>query len=209
MVKQNLLSFGRAKKSIYIYIYLLHNSKKGNNFSTRFSHITKCKIKTMTSAWLSKWFCDTSTSAATGAARCGSFVGRGFGLLVVSYGWMRWIWRYTWFRPAERNTLCPRENWVILHKHALPEPVYLSAPVKWRMPEPFIAQGTVVTLRPEAQQVAPRWLKPYIAYMVIMVRSNKWCLAWHQQRGVVLSYHSAALNMARPMVPSCQVISHL
>jgi hypothetical protein len=33
---------------------------------------------------LSKWFCDTSTGAATGAARCGSFVGKAFRLLVVS-----------------------------------------------------------------------------------------------------------------------------
>jgi hypothetical protein len=33
---------------------------------------------------LSKWFCDTSTGAATGAARCGSFVGKAFSLLVVS-----------------------------------------------------------------------------------------------------------------------------
>jgi hypothetical protein len=28
---------------------------------------------------------DTSTSAATGAARCDYFVGEGFGLLVISY----------------------------------------------------------------------------------------------------------------------------
>jgi hypothetical protein len=35
---------------------------------------------------LLKWFCDTSTSAATGAAHCGSFVGGGFGLLVARYG---------------------------------------------------------------------------------------------------------------------------
>jgi hypothetical protein len=34
---------------------------------------------------MSKWFYDTSISAATEAARCGSFVGEGFGLLVVSY----------------------------------------------------------------------------------------------------------------------------
>jgi hypothetical protein len=34
---------------------------------------------------LSKWFYDTFTGAATGAARCGSFVGEGFGLMVVSY----------------------------------------------------------------------------------------------------------------------------
>jgi hypothetical protein len=34
---------------------------------------------------MSKRSCDTSTSAATGAAHCGSFIGKGFGLLVVSY----------------------------------------------------------------------------------------------------------------------------
>jgi hypothetical protein len=35
---------------------------------------------------LSKWFCDTFTGAATGAARCGSFVEEGFCFLVASYG---------------------------------------------------------------------------------------------------------------------------
>jgi hypothetical protein len=34
---------------------------------------------------LSKWFYDTSTRAATGAARCGSFVGKAFSLLVVAH----------------------------------------------------------------------------------------------------------------------------
>jgi hypothetical protein len=34
---------------------------------------------------LSKWFYDTSIGAATGAAHCASFVGKGFSLLVVSY----------------------------------------------------------------------------------------------------------------------------
>jgi hypothetical protein len=33
---------------------------------------------------LSKWFYDTSTGAAVGAARCGSFVGNAFSFLVVS-----------------------------------------------------------------------------------------------------------------------------
>jgi hypothetical protein len=33
---------------------------------------------------LLKWFYDTSTGAATGAARCGSFVGKAFSLLIVS-----------------------------------------------------------------------------------------------------------------------------
>jgi hypothetical protein len=36
---------------------------------------------------MSKWFCDISTGAFTGAARCGSFVGGGFGLLVARL-WM-------------------------------------------------------------------------------------------------------------------------
>jgi hypothetical protein len=35
---------------------------------------------------VSKWFYDTSTDAATGAVRYGSFVEEGFGLLVASYG---------------------------------------------------------------------------------------------------------------------------
>jgi hypothetical protein len=33
-----------------------------------------------------KQFYDTSTGAATGAARCGSFIVEGFGLLIASYG---------------------------------------------------------------------------------------------------------------------------
>jgi hypothetical protein len=33
---------------------------------------------------MSKWFYDTSTGTATGAACCGSLFGNGFGLLVVS-----------------------------------------------------------------------------------------------------------------------------
>jgi hypothetical protein len=35
---------------------------------------------------MSKWFYDTSIGAVTEAARCGSFVGKCFSLLVVSYG---------------------------------------------------------------------------------------------------------------------------
>jgi hypothetical protein len=37
------------------------------------------------------FFCDTSTGAATAAARCGSFMGKAFSLLVVSSRCMRWI----------------------------------------------------------------------------------------------------------------------
>jgi hypothetical protein len=55
---------------------------------------------------------------------------------------------------------------------------YLSLPfssttVKWRLPEPFIDQGRAVTLRPEARQVAPRWLKSYTTSRVLMARSSK------------------------------------
>jgi hypothetical protein len=35
---------------------------------------------------MSKWLYDTSIGVATGAVRCGSFVGKSFGRLVVSYG---------------------------------------------------------------------------------------------------------------------------
>jgi hypothetical protein len=109
-----------------------------------------------------KWFYDTSTSAATGPTCCGSFIGEGFAFLVASYGWTRWTQRFLWFRPSERNTLRLWENWIVLLKHAPPEPAYLSAPVKWRMLEPFIAQGWAVTMGPEARQVASGHVKPYV-----------------------------------------------
>jgi hypothetical protein len=48
------------------------------------------------------------------AARCGSFAGKAFSLLVVSSRWTRWTWWLTWFGLPERNTLRPRENWVVL-----------------------------------------------------------------------------------------------
>jgi hypothetical protein len=50
---------------------------------------------------------------------------------------------------------------------------FSSAPVKWRLPKPFIAQGRAITLRPKAQQVALRWLKPYTVTRVLMARSSK------------------------------------
>jgi hypothetical protein len=53
------------------------------------------------------------------------------------------------------------------------EPFLFSTTLKSRLPEHYIAQGQAVTLRPEARQVAPRWLKPYTTARVIMVRSSK------------------------------------
>jgi hypothetical protein len=63
---------------------------------------------------LSKWFYDTSTGAATGAARCGSFVGGAQIAWGVGYPGIRWTRRFTWFGPPERNTLRPRVNGVVL-----------------------------------------------------------------------------------------------
>jgi hypothetical protein len=34
--------------------------------------------------------------------------------------------------------------------------------VKWRLPEPFIAQGQTITIRPKARQVALGQVKPYV-----------------------------------------------
>jgi hypothetical protein len=56
---------------------------------------------------------------------------------------------------------------------ACPDPAYLSAFVKWRLSESFIAQGQEVTLRPGARQVALRWLKSHTTSRVLMVRSSK------------------------------------
>jgi hypothetical protein len=50
---------------------------------------------------------------------------------------------------------------------------FLSAPVKRRLPEPFITQGQAVTLRLGARQVIPWWLKPYTTSRVLMARNNK------------------------------------
>jgi hypothetical protein len=99
----------------------------------------------------------------------------------LSCGSGNMIRRFTWFGPPERNTLRPRENGVILLKPALPEPAFLSAsldrliffdPMKRCLPGPFIAQGRVVTMRPGARQVAPRWLKPYTTSRALMARSS-------------------------------------
>jgi hypothetical protein len=129
---------------------------------------------------MSKRFYDTSTGAAIGADRCGSFVGEGFGLLVVVYERTWWTPRFTWFRPQERNTLRPWENRVVLHKPGLAR-VSLSlfsavnlflTPVKRCLPDSFIAQGWVVTMGPRARQVDQRRLKLYTSSRMLMGRSS-------------------------------------
>jgi hypothetical protein len=49
---------------------------------------------------------------------------------------------------------------------------YFSIPVKRRLPDHFITQGRVVTMRPGARQVAPKWLKPYTTSMSLIARSS-------------------------------------
>jgi hypothetical protein len=104
-----------------------------------------------------KWFYDTSTGAATGAARCGSFVGGAQIAQGVGYEGIRWTRGFTWFGPPERNTLRPRVNGVVL--------LCLSVRLKsqgpflcvrsWRLPGPFIPQGRVVTVRPHGPTGGP------------------------------------------------------
>jgi hypothetical protein len=52
-----------------------------------------------------------------------------------------------------------------------PEP-FSPTPVKGCLHGPFIAQGRVVTMRPGARQVAPKWLKPYTTCRAIIARSS-------------------------------------
>jgi hypothetical protein len=53
----------------------------------------------------------------------------------------------------------------------LDRPIFLTH-VKRCLPGHFIAQGWIVTTRPGARQVAPRWLKPYTTSRALMARSS-------------------------------------
>jgi hypothetical protein len=78
-------------------------------------------------------------------ARCGSFAGKVFSLLVVSSRWTRGTRWFTWFGPSERNTLRPQENWVILYSSLSCLSIFFFLTSwKWRLSGPFIAQGRVV-----------------------------------------------------------------
>jgi hypothetical protein len=58
-----------------------HSSAATTSASCRYCKLTASPFL---ARQMSKWFYDASTEAATGAARCGSFVGKVFSLLVVS-----------------------------------------------------------------------------------------------------------------------------
>jgi hypothetical protein len=53
----------------------------------------------------------------------------------------------------------------------LDRPIFLT-PVKRCLPSPFITQDWVVTMRPGARQVAPRWLKLYTTFRALIVSSS-------------------------------------
>jgi hypothetical protein len=117
---------------------------------------------------VSKWFYDTSTGAATGAARCGSFVGGAQIARGVGYPGIRWTRGFTWFGPPERNTLRPRVKGVVLLclSARLRSSLFSlsarvcgvrpgSVPCDCRLPGPFIAQGRAVTGRPHGSTGGP------------------------------------------------------
>jgi hypothetical protein len=61
---------------------------------------------------------------------------------------------------------------VVLLKPALPEHFLFLTPMKRCLPDPFISQGWVVTMRLGARQVALWWLKPYTSSRALMARSS-------------------------------------
>jgi hypothetical protein len=81
----------------------------------------------------------------------------------------------------------------------------------WCLPEPFITQGRVVTMSPNARQVASGQVKPYV------VGHHRSGVANDVLHGVssvessylILSHRPAVLNMASAMVLSCRVVSPL
>jgi hypothetical protein len=101
---------------------------------------------------MSKWFYNTSTGAATGAARCGSFVGGAQIAQGVGYQEIRWTRGFTWFGPPERNTLRPRVNGVVL--------LCLSVRLKSRGPLSLASARTFYSSRPDNYSETPwsdRW----------------------------------------------------
>jgi hypothetical protein len=121
---------------------------------------------------LSKRFYDILIDAAARLACCGSFVRGSFSLLVASYKWMWWTHEFTWFKPPERNTLRPWENWVVLLKPALTEP-FFNLPREEAPARAFYSSRSGSYIETRGPTGSPWWLKPYTSSMTIMVRSIK------------------------------------
>jgi hypothetical protein len=78
-------------------------------------------------------------------------------------------------RGSDRRSVIPYVNGrTELYCSSLyePKPFLFPTPVKRCLPGPFIAQGRVVTMRPGARQVAPRWLKPYTTSRALGVAND-------------------------------------
>jgi hypothetical protein len=60
-----------------------------------------------------KWFYDTSTGTATRVAHCGSLL-EGLPSLALQLWMKQGGHDFTWFGPPEHNTLCPRDEIVLL-----------------------------------------------------------------------------------------------
>jgi hypothetical protein len=122
---------------------------------------------------VSKRFYDTFTGTATGAARCGFLLKR----VLVS-------WLLSIDEHGGHKDLCDLGcQSIIPYVHGRTELYFTSLPIYFlALTDPreevsarafYIAQGRVVTLRPGAREVAPRWLKSYTTSRVIMARSSK------------------------------------
>jgi hypothetical protein len=122
---------------------------------------------------VSKWFYDTSTGAATGAARCCFLLERAL------ISWLLSIDE----RGGHKDLRGSDCRSIIPYVHGRTELYFSSLSIYFlALTDPreeasvrvfYIAQGRVVTLRPGARQVVPRWLKSYTTSRVIMTRSSK------------------------------------
>jgi hypothetical protein len=111
-----------------------------------------CEV-TSTAGQMSKWFYDTSTGAATRAARCGSFIGG----VVVSWSLaMDERGGHEDLRGSSRRSVIPyvheRTELYCSSLPCLSLPFFF--PMKRCLSDPFIAQGRVVTMRPGPRQMA-------------------------------------------------------
>jgi hypothetical protein len=120
---------------------------------------------------LLKWFYDTSTGAA---------IEQSVVVLLLDEALVSWSLAMDEYdghedlRGSGRWSVIPyvhRRTELYCSSLYEPEP-FFPTPLKRCLPDPFIAQGRVVTMRPGTRQVAPRWLKPYTTFRALMAMSS-------------------------------------
>jgi hypothetical protein len=142
---------------------------------------------------------DTSTGTATRAIRCGLLLGG----LRISYAQARWTqWIFTWFGPLERNTLHPREIFVLLC-------VLRYSWLSWTCPVSVPAQAFYSSrpsshIESQGPTTGPGWLKPYTVWFYRLDIAND----IFNDVEYVMSCYSAMLRSVSGMATSCQVVSH-